>query len=271
MDTILNQVYESTGRNISVYSDSFLYKFIQQRITDTHSVNKNSYLNLLRDEPLEAMRLLDSLNISYSTFFRNPLDFSIIERFILPSLFQRNGLKSAKSLRIWSAGCADGPEPYSMAIVGEELTKMLSIPNPPMIFATDLSGMALEKARAGVYSGQAIQNVKRYQLESCFVKTGESYSISSRLKSRVEFSHYDLLDPKTTSPPAAIFGGFDLAFCCNLMVYYKPAVHEIILTKLYRSLGDKGFLVVDQAEKGIVKAFKGFRLYSALSNIFVKI
>jgi len=259
-----------SGRDISVYAESFLRKIIHQRFIETSSLTEDTYAKFLDYNPAEISILLNSLNISYSMFFRNPLDYSIIERFILPSLSCREDKSVPSSVRIWSAGCADGSEPYTLAILGNELAERKMTNNSPLIFATDISEDALEQARLGLYYPSSLQNVKHSQVELCFSKTGSQFKVGDHLKKSVEFSRYDLLDAKTSSPPSAIFGGFDMVTCCNVMVYYRKEIHQVILKKLHNSLRNKGFLMVDQSEKALVKSFKGFRLYSALGNIFVK-
>lgn len=270
MQKIIKQIHQFTGRDLSTYANSFLQMTVSKRITETSSDNTANYLGLLKASPEEVDQLLDSLNISYSLFFRDPLDYSIIERFILPSLFHRKGKDQSSSVRIWSAGCADGPEPYTLSIIGDELTQKFSLLNPPLIFATDLSEKALNKARIGNYNPASLQNVKLKQIGLYFSKTDQVYHVSEHLKKHIEFSRYDLLGSKTGSPPSGIFGGFDMVTCCNLMMYYKREIQEMILGKIYHSLANKGFLMVDSSEKSLVKTFGGFRLYSALSNIFVK-
>lgn len=271
MDSIIKLIHRVTGRDISAYADSFVEKTINQRISETSSATKKNYLTLLEVNPEEVETLLNSLNISYSLFFRNPLDFYIIERFILPSLFHRKSAIQSSRLRFWSAGCADGPEPYSLAMIANELSGHQSFRKPPLIIATDLSERALGKAEVGSYYSASVQNVTIRMLEAYFTNSNQVYQVSDQLKNFIEFSRYDLLDTKTSSPPFGIFGGFDMVICCNLMVYYKPEYQALILEKLFHSLDNKGFLMVDSSEKAIVKSFGGFRLYSALSNVFVKI
>jgi chemotaxis protein methyltransferase CheR len=271
MHNIISKVYSIGGRDISVYADSFLNKVVLQRFKETSSINEDVYAKLLDSKPEEINHILDALNNSYSMFFRNPLDYSIIERFILPSLHSRKDKPGSSSIRIWSAGCADGSEPYTLAIIGNELMDRKIISNPPLIFATDISEDALGQARLGLYFPTSLQNVKHYQIESYFSRMGSHFKVDEQIKKSVEFSRYDLLDAKTSSPPSAIFGGFDMVVCCNIMVYYKKEIQGIILKKIHNSLNNKGFLMVDPSEKAIVKSFKGFKLYSALGNIFVKI
>ncbi len=270
MQEIVKLIHDLTGRDISSYADSFFQKSLGRRMSETRAESEDVYLKLLVSSDSEVESLLNSLNISYSLFFRNPLDYSIIERFILPSLYHRQGNARSSSVRIWSAGCADGPEPYTLAMIGDELKQRFQLQNPPLVFATDISEGALQKARTGAFYPASIANVSLQRLESYFTKVGQVYHVAEQLKRFIEFSSYDLLDSKTSSPPSGIFGGFDMIVCSNLMVYYKREIQELILEKLHHALGYKGFLMVDQSEKAIVKSFRGFRLYSALGNIFIK-
>jgi chemotaxis protein methyltransferase CheR len=269
MQRIIEHIKKSYGKDLSYFSDSFLQKTINQRIAESGSNDICGYFRLLERQPSEIEKLTDSLNLSYSLFFRSSIDFSILERVILPSLFHRN-LNSGKSVRIWSAACADGQEPYSLAMLIDDLTQNQYPGIQNLIVATDISELALSKARRGEYVSVNVQNVKFSFLSRYFLNNGGIFLINDLIKHKVEFNKYDLLDTNTFSPPSGIFGGYDIVFCCNLLIYYKPEIQFNILNKLNRSLSAGGFLIVDGSEKSIVKSFKGFRMYSNLGNIFVK-
>lgn len=270
MNNITDVIHRLTGRDISAYTGPFLEKIIRQRIQVSKAGDEEGYFHLLQSSMEEADELIGSLNISYTLFNRSPLDYSIIEQYILPSLFQRKQKFRSSSLRIWSAGCADGAEPYTFAMIGLDVGNDLQMKSIPLVVATDISGKVLEKAKRGFYYPQSLENVNQHQMESFFIRTDDGYQIKEVVKKQVEFSLYDLLDTKTTSPPSGIFGGFDMVICCNVMVYYKREVQNLIMTKLYHALSPRGFLMVDSSEKAIVKSFDGFRSYASLSNIFVK-
>ncbi|MEI6174957.1 MAG: CheR family methyltransferase [Bacteroidota bacterium] len=220
--------------------------------------------------PNESGTNFDTSTNSYSLYFRNPLDFSILEQIILPALFKRNEISGSKAVRIWSAECADGQEPYSLLMVAADLIKERLKNESVMVFATDISAQALQTAKKGSYSNIVMQNVKLSRLTDYFSSKGAVWTVTDKLKQLVEFSYYDLLDTKSSSPPCSIFGGFDLVVCCNVLIYYKPELQLFILDKLYNSLTDHGCLMVDQSEKMILKLHKGFRMFNPVGNIFTK-
>jgi chemotaxis protein methyltransferase CheR len=269
MKKILTFILETRGKDLSVWSPSFLQKTIELRIGETASCDFSGYLKLIKNDFQEIDRLLNSLNISYSLFFRNPIDYSLIERYILPGLFRKNS-NNPKSVRIWSAACAGGQEPYSVAMMADKLICSQFDGFQIMIIASDISESALNKAKEGDYPANNLQNVMFSYISDYFTKKGEVYSVTEKVRKMVEFANYDLLDTKTSSPPFGIFGGYDISICCNLLIYYKPEVQKTILKKLYNSLVKGGYLMVDESEKDIVKSFKGFRLFSEPGNIFIK-
>jgi chemotaxis protein methyltransferase CheR len=269
MQAIIDYVQENYGRNLNSFSDSFLRKTVNQRITETGSVNLGGYLEYLRSTGMEVEKLTDSLNLSYSLFFRSMVDFSILERVIFPLLLSRNQI-SGKSVRIWSAACAEGQEPYSVAMITDDLIQAQFPGSSSMILATDISEIALGRARKGEYATNSVQNVKLSYIMRYFTNSGRLYLLNENVKKKVEFTTYDLLDPVTSSPPSGIFGGFDIIICCNLLIYYKAEFQKAILKKVYGALSDGGYLIVDESEKSIIKSYKGFHLFSNVGNIFIK-
>ena len=269
MQQIIRHIKKYRAKDLSAFSDSFLKKSIDQRILETFSNNLAGYFSFINSTPNEIDKLLDSLHISYSLFFRNPVDFSIIERYIFPGLIQKSSV-SGKSIRIWSTACAEGQEAYSIAMLADDLLQNYYGNIRTMILATDISELVLTKARKGEFPACAIKNVKFSFINKYFENKGNTFLISDHIRGNVEFNHYDLLDSNTSSPPSGIFGGYDVVICSNLLIYYKPEIQKTILKKLYNSISAGGYLLVDESEKSIVKFFDGFRLYSLLGNIFVK-
>jgi len=266
MQKVIRYVQTHCGKDLSCYSESFLVNTLSQRIAETSTDNIRSYLEFIMHNPDETEILLKSLNNSFSQFFRNQIDFCIIEKFILPGLF--SGRNS--TLRIWSAACAEGQEPYSVAMIVCDLIRKQFHGSRTRIIATDISEDALAKALTGKYAPEAVQNVKLLYVNDFFETKGQVYHIDEQIKGMVEFINYDLLDTNTTSPPIGIFSEYDIIICCNLLIYYRPRVQKLILKKLYAALGTGCFLIVDESEKSIVSSFGGFRRYDSLGNIFVK-
>jgi chemotaxis protein methyltransferase CheR len=269
MDNLIDCIKITSGRDLNCFAEQFLKKILSQRFHETGVQSEDQYIEYLRCNKHETLHLLNGLNLSYSYFFRNIIDFAILEKTILPVLFKRN-LKSNKTIRIWSAACAEGEEPYSIAIIAEELVQNQFPGHQYMIQATDISDLALKNAIKGEYTSSSLSNVRLQYINKYFKGNAGKFVIDDLLKYKVEFNRYDLLDVKTSSPPSGIFGGYDIIFCCNILIYYKPAIQKSILMKVFNSLSPGGYLVVDESERSVVKSHKGFHLYSGLSNLFVK-
>jgi len=241
------------GTDISRYDESFLLKSIQKRLVATSSATIADYCKYLSEHDGEAEEFCLSLNITYSEFFRNPLTCALLEQRVLPSLIEEKQGAGTAEIRVWSAGCAAGQESYSVAILLDELLPPRQTNLSFRIFATDISENCLATAKRGVYDTAAVQNVRLKHIHSCFESHNKRYAVAPRLKDRIEFSFYDLLDEHSTSPPGSIYGDFDLVFCCNLLFYYKPEHQKFILNKIINALSGGGYLVTGEAERAIVE------------------
>ena len=240
------------GKDLSHYDESFLAKSAETRRVVTAIGTADTYCDYLSDNADEAEQFFRSLNITYSEFFRNPLTFAVLEQRVLPRLIDEKQESGSAEIRIWSAGCAAGQEAYSVACLLDELLAARKISLSYRIFATDISEKCLALARRGVYDAGAVQNVRLKHLQSCFESHNGVYSVSGRIKERIEFSFYDLLDERSSSPPGSIYGDFDLVFCSNLLFYYTPTIQQFILNKVCHSLSYGGYFVTGEAERGIV-------------------
>lgn len=246
---LLNHLY---GIDVSKYNASFLNKSLQKRITETHCNSAEEYRSFMQKNNEEAKSLIDSLQISYSEFFRNPITFAVLERIILPSLILRKKNTSHKEIRIWSAACAAGQESYSLAILLDELKAAKRNKLNFRIFATDQSEEQIKEAQDGKYSATALNNLNLKRLKQWFSKHGDTYSVKPELKKSIDFSTFDLFSKQLGCPPTSIFGDFDLVICSNLLFYYQPKYQKIILEKATCSLAKGGYIIVGEAERDIL-------------------
>lgn len=258
LDALIRSVDSVCGLDLSPYDESFLRKSIDKRLTATGLGTVAAYGEYLAGHRAEAEAFCCSLLIGYSEFFRNPLAFALLGQSVLPSLVADKAKSGPSEIRVWSAGCAAGQEAWSIAMLLDETIGAGELSLCYRIFATDLSESDMALARAGVYSAEAVDNVRLRQLRGYFSRQGESYAIIPRLRERVFFSGYDLLDKRSGSPSASIYGDFDLIFCCNLLFYYRADIQHLILDKVYRALAPGGYFVTGEAERDIVFKHGGF-------------
>ncbi|MCD6285131.1 MAG: protein-glutamate O-methyltransferase CheR [Anaerolineae bacterium] len=259
LDKIIRLMGRLYGRDISIYDVGFLTRSLDRRASATGCRTLAAYLVPLSDFEAEAETFYRSLRVSYSEFFRNPLTFALLEQLILPGLIAEKERAGRSEIRVWSAGCAAGQEPYSLAILLDELTAGRRNTVSFRIFATDSSEPELAAAREGVYDPAAVGNVRLKHLSGYFSGDGGSYVVANALKERVSFSVHDMLDEGSLCPPASIYGEFDLAICSNLLFYYRPDIRRSILNKLEHCLAPDGYLVTGEAERELVAKLEGFR------------
>ena len=268
MDEIIETLRRTRGLDVSCYDASFLEKVIEQRRKAAAEETRSAYLERLAEDGAEAAAFSRSLRVTYSEFFRNPLALALLEQLILPGLAEQKDSSGRGEIRVWSAGCAAGQEAWSVAILLEELTTARDQPRAYRIFATDLSEPDLASARSGVYTAAAVGNVRLRHLDGCFSRQGESFAIVPRIRARVDFSLYDLLDASTACPPVSIYGDFDLVLCSNVLLYYSPETQRRILDKVQRSLAPGGYLVTGETERQIVERAGGFRAVAPPATVF---
>lgn len=256
--------------DISMYDESFLLKTIENRIDDLSLKNVAEYIACIIDDQSESSLLITSLNNSFSEFFRNPLTFLMLEQVVLPKIFSRDGKDRHDELRVWSAGCAAGQEPYSIAILAEEHKLVNHKDLKVRIFGTDKNQKELSSAAKGIYHLRTIQNTRLCHINTYFSNSGEFYSINTNIKEIVDFSVFDLLGEDSGAPPSSVYGDFEIVMCSNLLFYYNPEIQKKIISRLSDSLVRGGFLITGEAEVAIIKSYRGFKQIAAPAAIFVK-
>lgn len=235
--------------NVSRYDNAFLTNTLHKRVNESGCSSVEEYLDLLSKSEFENKLLVDSLQISYSTFFRNPLTYDVLDKLILPGILEQRKNMKNKQIRVWSAACAAGQEPYSLAMLFEEAIKCNDSSNCYRIFATDRDEMQIDMAKKGHYHVSALDNMPLKLANKWFRRLGEIYTVKPELKKQIEFSVFDLFDHHFSSPPSSIFGGFDIVFCANLLFYYKTNYRKVIINKIAASMTGDGYLITGETER----------------------
>jgi chemotaxis methyl-accepting protein methylase len=270
IQTVLDVLLTVTGKDYAIYSPAFLKATVQNRMKECGFSSFHDYAGLLSDDHQELDNLIDSFYVSYTHFFRNNLDMALFEELVLPELIRSKERHQEPSVRIWSAGCSNGPEAYSLAMLADARSVKSGITVPVMVFGTDISLKALAKARTASYDYETVKQVKLWYIEQYFLLRKAKFHVVDKIRQLVEFSFGDLTDPTFSSPPASIFADFDFISCCNLLIYYNPDTQLLVLEKLYQALVNKGYLQVGETERAIVQKFGRFRLLTPVGNIFIK-
>ncbi|MEW6516716.1 MAG: protein-glutamate O-methyltransferase CheR [candidate division FCPU426 bacterium] len=229
---LLNAIWRKAGLDASQYKISYLKRRLAVRMRATQSATYADYRRLLEGNPQEYANLLDRLTINVSTFFRDPGVYGQIKRKVIP-LWQDRA-----RIRVWSAGCAHGQEPYSLAI---SLSEGLPVSCQWSILATDIDPTVLELAKAGRYSAASIKPVQIDLRAKYFIFEGEERVVKPELKRRVECRLHDL----TGSLPDE---QFDLIVCRNVLIYFIGGLQERLFKGFHTRLRSGGFLVLGKTE-----------------------
>ena len=268
MNNNVNRIAEflirTKGIDIRCYDDLYVSKLIEKRLQSRGLDSGFDYCSLVETETEEAFELITALNNTYSEFFRNTLTFEILGQIVIPAL-----TKQKKEIRIWSSACAAGQEPYSIAILCDEISKLTNRLPRFRIFASDINTAELKKAVEGIYSENSLGNVTLKRLTNYFERENGNYRVKQHLKSYIDFSEYNLFNSENIVPSASIFGNFDLVFCTNLLFYFKPECSQLILKKITRSLAPGGYLITGETEAAMIDD-KFYREVFSLSSVFQK-
>jgi len=254
LNCITELLQRTKGVDVSRFDDAFLTKCIERRMTEYGCDTKEHYSALLEQNEVENDTFLNSLQISYTEFFRNSLTFSVLEKLILPGLFLNMENTHQHELRIWSAACASGQETYSLSMLLNECStgKKKSY----RIFATDKSEKQIEVAKKGIYPVSALNYLTQRRLDDWFIRNEKIYEIKPVIKEHIEFTTFDLLSNEYSCPPTSIFGYFDIIMCANMLFYYNSASRKIIIEKLSSCLSENGVLITGETEREILIKYK---------------
>jgi len=202
------------------------------------------YCQMLEQDEAALAKLCDFLTINVSEFFRDSKYFETLQTVILPEL-----LRHSPNLKVWSAGCSNGAEAYSVAIILEKLSPR----GNHKILATDIDEASLMKAMAGgPYRAAEIKSVPQQLVKGCFTDTDESYKIIDRIRQKVVFRKHDLLHDRYEQD-------FDLIICRNVVIYFSDEAKRRLNQGFHKSLKETGVLFTGGTETMLDASELGFQ------------
>lgn len=200
------------------------------------------YQHLLADKSGEAtFELLDKITTNHTFFMREPQHFSFFKDEILPWM-QRKA--TDKDLRIWSAGCSKGQEPYTIAMLLKDYFGPSFHQWNADILATDISSAALQCAKEGAYTAEEVSGLPTYWIQKYFIREDTStYKVKEELKQQVIYRHFNLMNPSFPFKKK-----FHVIFCRNVMIYFDAATKKQLIQKFYHQLQPGGYLLIGHSE-----------------------
>ena len=228
-------LHETVGLDCGGYRDEYLKRRFAIRLNATGANTYSRYIRYLKKNPEEFDLVLNNLVVNYTTFFRDGDVYVYLERTILPRLFKSG------EVNIWSAGCATGEEPYSLAILVHKLLGKRLPDYQVTIFASDLDEDALAKAEKGEYTRKQLNGIDHWLIDKYFSNNDASYRVKDPVKQLVRFEKHDLMKPPSRK-------GFDLILCRNVMIFFSRESQQQIHMYFYNALRDGGYLVIGKSE-----------------------
>lgn len=237
------EVFALTKIDLNAYKEKQMKRRIDTLIGKHGIVGYDKYVQVLRTNKERFEEFVNYLTINVSEFYRNPDQWKLMEKEIIPELITKFG----KNLKIWSAACSTGDEPYSLVMA---LSRHIPL-NQIKVYATDLDKQVIAKAKVGLYGEKSIAAVPDDLKKKFFTKIGQSYQISDEVKARVEFKEHNLLKDQYPT-------GYHMIVCRNVLIYFTEEAKDEVFRKFQQSLAKKGILFIGSTEQIINHKEMGF-------------
>jgi len=238
-------VYQYCGLHFKEESKYLLEKRLGRRLQQLRLKTFRDYYFQLRYSPQKEQELTELLNLittNETYFFREDFQLKAFVEEILPEIRQRKLAGSDRRLRIWSAGCSTGEEPYTVAMLLLEMGIWDGWQVD--IVGTDICQRVLHAARQGVYGESAFRSTKEIYRQRYFCPEEGLYRVSDRVKELVTISHLNLLDQARVS----FLGHFDIVFCRNVIIYFDQVAKRRVIESFHQRLHPEGFLLLGHSE-----------------------
>jgi chemotaxis protein methyltransferase CheR len=238
---VRERVLRAGGIDIGLYKDRCVLRRLAARLRAAGEPDLVGYSRRLEADPQELHRLVEVLTVNVSEFFRNAATYRALSREVFPALVAAKRAEGRRAIRVWSAGCATGEEPFSLAIALSEYLGAEHKEFAVMVLATDVDAPSLAVARAGRYRPRSLARVPRAVLRRFFEPVRDGYRVGKEIRGMVHFRHHNLLDPFP-------FTRLDLAVFRNVLIYMARPLQSELLDRFYEVLSPGGFLVLGKVE-----------------------
>lgn len=259
---LTQRISETSGLALSAYKHKCLKRRIAVRMRACGVHTYTDYLALLNQSSSELDRLLDALTINVTKFFRNRETWDQVAAIVVPDLLAGHRPR----LRIWSAGCASGEEPYTLAMIFADLAEQrgdATALERLTIDATDIDRLSLERAREGRYPETAFSETPPEALRKhCARESDDTYRVATQLRRRVEVQRHDLTVDPAPHPP------YDLIVCRNVIIYFDRPTQERLMELFREALVPGGYLVLGKVETIFGPARGRLELVEARERIY---
>ncbi|MBR5337702.1 MAG: protein-glutamate O-methyltransferase CheR [Lachnospiraceae bacterium] len=241
-------VHSLTKIDLNAYKEKQMRRRIDSFLSRHKVVDYDGLISACKTDEVLFREFVNFLTINVSEFYRNTDQWEIMDKTVIPKLINRFG----KNLKIWSAACSTGDEPYSLVMA---FSKFIPL-NQIKVIATDIDDQVIAKAKTGLYSAKSIAGVPEEFKKKYFTQIGDSFQISPDIKKCVEFKEANLLKD-------AYEQNCHLILCRNVVIYFTEETKDMIYKKFYDSLVDGGFLFIGSTEQIINYRTMGYTRFES--------
>lgn len=229
----ISKVHRKTGIDLSCYKEAQMKRRLTSLYEKKGYKSFQEFFNAMSTDKKVLDEFLDRMTINVSEFYRNAKRWEILQKKIIPKLLENN-----KRLKVWSAACSTGEEPYTLAMVLSHFMPLSQI----QILATDIDETVMNRAKIGIYPERSLAEVPEDMKKKYFTRDGIFYSVKDEIKRTVTFKKHNLLaDPFESN--------FDLIVCRNVLIYFTEDAKEILYKKFSGALRTGGILFVGSTEQ----------------------
>jgi chemotaxis protein methyltransferase CheR len=233
-----NLIYTESGITFTPTNWSILESRLKERLREKGIASVKDYFAAISKDKEELKGFLDSITTNLTRFFRNQAHFDALEKFVIPELLNIKKDSAAATLKIWSAGCSTGEEPYTIAML---MSEILPSHWKFEIVASDISLKCLMTAKEGFYADSRITGIPDAYLKKYFDKVEGGYKVHADIQSKIRFDYHNLKNDSGLR-------NLDIVFCRNVIIYFDEAAQTAVINRFWDSMAAKSFLFIGHSE-----------------------
>ncbi len=235
-----NVIYDESGITFSATNRSILDSRIKELLRTKNIATPREYYSLITKNTEEMKVMLDSVTTNLTRFFRNQPHFDALINYVIPHVIENKKEAGGvdKVIKIWSAGCSSGEEPYTIAMV---LSEILPPPYTYQITASDISLKSILVAQKGFYGEGKVDGVPPNYLSKYFTKVDDGYQIKKEIQDKIKFDYHNLKNDSGIR-------NLDVIFCRNVLIYFDEPAQLAVINRFYNSMAAKSYLFIGHSE-----------------------
>lgn len=231
-------IYKASGITFSDTNRSILDSRLKERLREKKLQDADQYYKIVTSDQEELKLFLDSITTNLTRFFRNQPHFDALINYVIPHIIENKKKTGSTKIKIWSAGCSTGEEPYTIAML---LKDKLPAPYTFEIKASDISLRSLLVGKQGFYQNSKITGIPENYLERFFTKTSDGYQVKPELMSTIRFDYHNLAYDSGVRD-------LDIVFCRNVLIYFDEAAQKNTIDKFWNSMAKESYLFIGHSE-----------------------